>query len=163
MDQIIVHSSINHATLPRIKAFLSHLQIGPMSVRITAVQTYRSISNEQQARQTTVVQPNGSKQNEAAFGRPSYQVWRALTNILWGRLSRAPSISEQPLKHPHELGIELSTTVWAGNSALSRSDGDDGQPAAAPLPSEVLNRGENSARFWGVTVRSDIDVTYELA
>jgi hypothetical protein len=107
LDQLAIHLSLTHATLPRIQTFLSALQIGPITVQLPGTQ---------------------SKQLTTA---------RSISNRAWYPLSDRPSsISEQPLREQQERegggGIELSTIVYTGKEG----GGERGREGAESVSSE---------------------------
>lgn len=113
MDQIVVHLSIGHATLPRIQTFLSHLQIGGMSTNMSSGQggTQTTAQGRGSAAKATQDYLRRSK-----VGRTSEKAWSSLCSRLTGSLKRSSSISEQPLRHrQQQQGIELSTIVYSGD------------------------------------------------
>lgn len=113
MDQIVVHLSIGHATLPRIQTFLSHLQIGGMSTNMSSGQggTQTTAQGRGSAAKATQDYLRRSK-----VGRTSEKAWSLLCSRLTGSLKRSSSISEQPLRHrQQQQGIELSTIVYSGD------------------------------------------------
>jgi hypothetical protein len=154
MDQIVVHLSINHATLPRIQNFLSHLQIGPMSLHMTKTQNTAPTSR---VRNT---QPDKSQTNGHKAEPTTYKALNSLYNRLTGTISRSSSISEQPLRYRQERGIELSTIVYAGKGELDQQNAQSGRSAATSLSSDDLNREESSDQGRGVRMQKDISVTY---
>lgn len=57
--------------------------------------------------------------------------------------SKTPSISEHPLRLEPESGIEMSTTICAGDGESKQSDDNGGRqdpPGPAKLPSERLTK-----------------------
>jgi hypothetical protein len=112
MDQIVVHLSIGHATLPRIQTFLSHLQIGGISTNMSSGQsgTRTTAQGRVSAAKATQDYLRRSK-----VGQTSEKAWNSLCSRLTGSLKRSPSISEQPLRYrQQQQGIELSTIVCSG-------------------------------------------------
>jgi hypothetical protein len=155
MDQVVVHLSINHATLPRIQNFLSNLQIGPISVHMPAsqsgMQTATARSDQPKERRST-----GDKVEPT-----SHRAWNALRSHLTGTVSRKSSISEQPLRHEEDQGIELSTIVYTGKGGLEQRNGEHGRSAATSLSSDGLDRRGTRDQQGGVRVQKDVSVTYE--
>ncbi len=154
MDQVVVHLSINHATLPRIQTFLSHLQIGGMSTHMGASRSGpRTTSKERSsAAKTSENHLNGNK-----VGRASDKAWDSLRNRLTGSLNRTPSISEQPLTHQQQ-GIELSTIVYSGKSEAEQRNVE--QDRSAATSSEGLTREQSTDRLEGVRVQKDFQIVY---
>lgn len=164
MDQIVVHLSINHATLPRIQSFLSHLQVGPLIPETTVAQ---SASDRSKGRNGTGSRSNHSKyaklsQNDVnkSGSRQSSHVWSALYAGFNKGLGRAPSISEQPLRAERHDAIELSTMVHTGEDVHKEGKVHRVQSAAISLSSDSANQ-ENTTPLGGVRVRKDIQITYE--
>lgn len=166
MDQITVHLSINHATLPRIHTFLSHLQIGAMSIQIpatqgdtTAVAPESSVTaRKERAQQRATTQPNESQPKRDGKVRILGKIWNAVHDIVVGRLNRASSISEHPLKHYEE--IELSTTIFAGKSEPVAWIVESNRSVPILLSSEALIREDTTHPLGGVRVQKDIRVSY---
>jgi hypothetical protein len=158
MDQIVVHLSINHATLPRIQTFLSHLQIGGMSTHMGASRsgTRTTSKGRSSAAKTSQNHLNGNK-----VGRTSDKAWNSLCNRLTGSLNRTPSISEQPLRHQQQQGNELSTIVYSGKGKAEQRNVEQGRSAATSLSSEGLTREESTGRLGGVRVQRDFHVVYD--
>jgi hypothetical protein len=155
MDQIVVHLSINHATLPRIQTFLSHLQISSMSTHMGGA---RTTSKERSGTaKTTRKQLNGKK-----VERTSNKAWNPLSNCLTGSLNRTPSISEQPLRRPQQQqGIELSTIVCSGKGEVEQRYVEHGRSAATSLSSEGLTREGGTGWLGGVRVQREFHVVYD--
>jgi hypothetical protein len=163
MDQIVVHLSINHATLPRIQTFLSHLQIGGMSTHMGASRsgTRTTSKGRSSAAKASQNHLNGNK-----VGRTSDKAWNSLCNRLTRSLNRTPSISEQPLRQQQQQqqqqqGIELSTIVYSGKGEVEQRNVEQGQSAATSLSSEGLIREESTGRLGGVRVQRDFHVGYD--
>jgi hypothetical protein len=146
MDQIVIHLSINHATLPRIQTFLSHLQVDHMGIQMTAAYTNTPLSGE---RSNTAPFKDHPRQHATAHQsnahetrRTSYKGWNTLCTSLVGSLNRTPSISEQPLT---EQSIELSSTGFTrkGETAQKR-EWEHGRSAATSLSNEGVSSGDDS-------------------
>lgn len=168
MDQIVVHLSINHATLPRIQSFLAHLQVGPLIPEAAVAQ---SASDRSKGRSDTGSRCNHSKyamlsqkdvnsKSESNPGRPSSHVWSALCAGLNKGFAKAPSISEQPLRGERHEDIELSTMIHAGEDISKEGKVHGVQSAAISLSSDGGNQDRINSRG-GVRVRKDIQITYE--
>lgn len=157
MDQIVVHLSINHATLPRIQTFLSHLQIGGMSTHMGASRsgTRTTSKGRNSAAKISQNHLNGNK-----VERTSDKAWNSLCNCLTRSLNRTPSISEQPLRQQQQ-GIELSTIVYSGKGGAEQRNVEQGRSAATSLSSEGLTREESTGRLRGVRVQRDFYVVYD--
>jgi hypothetical protein len=157
MDQVVVHLSINHATLPRIQNFLSNLQLGPLRLDVSGSQS------GMQTATTRSGQPSKRKSTGHQAEPTSHRAWNALCNHLTGTVSRTSSISEQPLRHEREQGIELSTIVYTGKGGLEQRNAEHGRSAATSLSSDGLDRLGNRDQQGGVRVQKDISVTYDRA
>jgi hypothetical protein len=146
MDQIVVHLSINHATLPRIQNFLANLQLGPISVHVPA----SSHSDEQSKHQSAVHKLDPTSPT-------SQRAWNAICNHFTGTVS-VPSISEQPLRYQQERGgIELSTIVYSDKGEqLEQRNAENGRSEATSLSDEGLSRERSSGQRGRVRVQKDI-------
>jgi hypothetical protein len=154
MDQIVIHLSINYATLPRIQTFFSHLQVSHMGIQITAAyplsiersNTAPLKDHIQQHHTTTHRAQNHSNAHEAR--RSSYKAWNTLCTGLAGSLNRTPSISEQPLT---EQGIELSTTVFPGKGETGqrREWEEHGRSTATSLSNEAMGSEVSTGQLAG--------------
>lgn len=155
MDQIVVHLSINHATLPRIQTFLSHLQIGGMSTHMGASRGgIRTTSKGRSSAAKTT-------QDDLKVGRTSDKAWNSLCNRFTGSVNRTPSISEEPLRHQH--GIELSTIVYSGKDDATHRNMEQSRSAATSLSSsrEGLTREDIAGSLGGVRVQKEFHVVYD--
>lgn len=142
MDQIVVHLSICHATLPRIQTFLSHLQIGGMSTNMGSGQGgTRMIQGRSSAARSTRDYVRRSR-----LGQTSEKAWSSLCDRVTGSLKRSPSISEQPLRHrQQQQGLELPTIVYPGEDECEERNVELGRSLAVSLASKSLARdGSNS-------------------
>jgi hypothetical protein len=142
MDQIVVHLSINHATLPRIQSFLSHLQIDSLGSRVTVAQ---SDSNRDR-----------TKNSAATYRRFSKSAF--CTGINRG-VNKAPSISEQPLRCQQHEDVELSTLVDARKNVFTGGKMHHARSAATSLSNKGADR-ESKCQSEGVRVQKDIYITY---
>jgi hypothetical protein len=126
VDQLVVHLSINQATVPRVHVFLGSLQTGLLMTRITANQTSHSKRSGNNG--------NGfSNSNSSTFKKAiwsssnSSKLRSSLANIFTPKRSntqqKASSISENPLNLHPDQGIELSTSIYAGDQE-SRASSD---------------------------------------
>jgi hypothetical protein len=141
MDQIVIHLSINHATLPRIQIFLSNLQTGLLDMHVPV--TYR--------RSRDLQQPDRAKPRQDHKLRSGYGYWSSWrTRLSSMTSSKAPSISEHPLRLQPELGIELQTTVQA-EVRESRESSDNAL------------RGSEISRIDGVRVKKEVRMAYNTA
>jgi len=155
MDQIVVHLSINHATLPRIQTFLSHLQLGGMSTNMGAGRSgIRTTSKGRSSAAKTT-------QDVLKVGRTSDKAWNSLCNRLTGSLNRTPSISEEPLRQ--QQGIELSTIVYSGNGEAKHRHVEQSRSAATSLSSsrEGMTREDITGSLGGVRVQKEFHVVYD--
>jgi hypothetical protein len=143
MDQAAVFCSINHATLPRIKNFLSNLKTGGLSTHMSASRSGTSSTSKGGSSATKTDQ---SHLNENKVYQIFNNVSHKLRSCFRGSLNRSPSISELPLT---QQGIELST-IKAGQRNVEQD-----QSAAALLSSEVLTG------LGGVRVKTEIHVDYD--
>jgi hypothetical protein len=158
MDQIVVHLSINHATLPRIQNFLSHLQNGGMSFHMDAT---RSGLGPMSKRRSSAIQTGQSHSHGRAVEQASNNTWNSLRSRLTGSINRTPSISEQPLRFQPQTGIELSTIVYSGMGQLDQINLEQGRSAATSLSSEGLAREERAGGLGGVKVQTDVHMVYD--
>lgn len=156
MDQIVVHLSINHATLPRIQTFLSHLQIGSSSSKATGAHSSSNRGKTQSSSVAYVTHTSGSK-----IGQQSTKMLNVVCKKFKVGLAKAPSISEQPLRYEQQEDIELSTMVHAGKSALREGGAHEGPSATALISSEVVHEEEGSSQVDGVRVQKDIYIAYD--
>lgn len=165
MDQIVVHLSINHATLPRIQIFLANLQTATIGLqmpvdRISSTmgsKTPKSKSTQDDDEHPTITSRDRSKSK----GRWRYKSWHAIKDTISTKsTTKAPSISEHPLRLQPEQGIELSTTVYTGDGESTRSNGQQQSYGPATLPNEGLARDETRG---GVRVHKEIKMAYDRA
>jgi len=133
IDQVVVHLSINQATLPRVHVFLGNLQTGLLTTRITAKDRpkgtkgsrgpYSGNSSGLHSFKKAI-----SSKNAASSSKPHSN--SMLSGLFSSKRSsgynRKPgSISENPLNLHPENGIELSTSIYAGGDRPS-TNGSDG-------------------------------------
>ncbi|KAF2847929.1 hypothetical protein T440DRAFT_520366 [Plenodomus tracheiphilus IPT5] len=170
MDQIVVHLSINHATLPRIQNFLSHLQMGPINIFTVRGDTSASrakvdaAAGQVQAQQRAAAHTNESQSSSSRQGKPFYKAFSALYSSLAGPLRRASSISEQPLKEQPGQGIELQPrAVYTGKNNMEESNARNSQSAATSFSSDVSDRDDSTTQIGVVRVQHEIRLTYEKA
>ncbi|USP78385.1 hypothetical protein yc1106_05659 [Curvularia clavata] len=162
MDQIVVHLSINHATLPRIQNFLSHLQVGPLIPETTVAQSASDRSkggSRSNNSKYAKLSQNDANKSGPNIGRQLSHRWSTLYAGLNKGLGKEPSISEQPLRSERHEEIELSTMVYVGEDVHREGKVHRGQSAAISLSSDGAN--QDTATLGVVRVRKDIQVTYE--
>ncbi|KAF2107072.1 hypothetical protein BDV96DRAFT_606870 [Lophiotrema nucula] len=143
LDLIVMHLSINHATLPRVHVFLSNLQTGLLVTRLTT----NAISTNSKGSKRS---PDADDSCEtAADGRANSSRWKRWKRSRSGSYERpAParsrssrvlnllksidrsndtqkegSISESPLRLQPEHGIELSTQIYADADSTASGAG----------------------------------------
>jgi hypothetical protein len=170
MDQLVIHLSINHATLPRIHIFLSHLQTGLLDMHVPPSQnnTLHSRSktnpavydNDDHLHSPTVTRTGGRERR-----RSRYTAWNAIRSTLSSGSTKASSISEYPLRLQPEQGIELSTTIYTGDGESTRSMLPQQGSHVPPLPSEGLPKDyqEGKDTLGGVRVQKEIKMAWDSA
>jgi hypothetical protein len=140
MDQLVVHLSITHATLPRIQTFLANLQIGGISLPVEATshlsKTAQSSSNSAWTAFRAHLTPNPPRTSTSNT-----------------------STSELPLREREN--IELSTIVYTGKGEVEQKNAEHGRSGATSLSSEGLDRDGNAGKKRGVMVQRDVSVTYD--
>lgn len=137
MDQIVVHLSINHTTLPDIHNVLSSLHTGGMSTHMGAS---RGPTCEARDKAIKVGQDH---LNEDKVDEPSDKAWKFWYNgVAW----KMASISEERL---WQQDIELSTITRPGKGEVEQGNVEQGRTAATSLLSER------------VIVQTDIHILYE--
>ena len=174
MDQIVIHLSVNHATLPRIQIFLSNLQSGFLTMTIPVNDsTFNSKYSE--SHPTADNGDNSSPKTSRTGQRKSNgreRRWSKMKN--WSPLhtlvnkttsSKAPSISEHPLRLLPEQGIELSTTVYTGDNESTRSNIPQNVSHNPTLPKTGLGKeyGEGKDNLGGVRVQKEIEMAFNEA
>ncbi|KAF2742082.1 hypothetical protein M011DRAFT_490828 [Sporormia fimetaria CBS 119925] len=110
MDQLVVHVSLNHATLPRINAFLRNLQTGATVSRLQAHSGKAARTYGQSSRPM-----NSSNHDAKRSGFPRVTSYR----------NNSATSSEEHLQLDH--GNEMLTMVVA-NEAVSTSSADNPGP-----------------------------------
>jgi hypothetical protein len=140
MDQLVVHLSITHSTLPRIQTFLANLQIGGISLPVEAT-----------SHVSKTAQPT------------SNSAWTAFRVHLTSNPPRTStsniSTSELPLREREN--IELSTIVYTGKGEFEQRNTKHSRSGATSLSSEGLDRDRNTRNQGGVRVQKDVSVTYD--
>lgn len=125
MDQVILHLSLNHATLPRIHVFLSGLQTGLLVPRLTLadnVDVYTSPGTN--IRRTAQVSQDdmqsGSRQPRSGF----FSAFKPNTARHSVSLNDDAHGSKTQLKLHPEQGTEMSTFVTVGDGDSTSSAGN---------------------------------------
>jgi hypothetical protein len=167
MDQIVVHLSINHATLPRIHTFLAHLQTGLLDMHVPPSQNNTQISKSRtnptgHGDNDHLDSPTPTRSGGRERRRPKHTTWNAIRSTLSTKSSKASSISEYPLRLQPEHGIELSTTVYTGDGESTRSILPQNPSNVPPLPREGLPK-EDQDKLGGVRVQKEIKMAYDSA
>lgn len=134
MDLVVMHLSLNHATLPRVHVFLSNLQTGLLVTRLTTSAVNSNSKGSKRSPDADESLPlSGTDEREHS----SRWKWRSgpksngsrsrgrVLKLLRSNHSdnnKEGSISESPLRLQPEHGIELSTQIYAdGDSTASGS------------------------------------------
>lgn len=136
LDQVIVHLSINHATLPRVHVFLSNLQTGLLVTQLTtaAPTATRSKGSKRSgdagdADDAVPLSGTGTRDRSARWKPHGSLSRRKVLRMLnldrsgGGDAAKEGSISESPLRLQPEQGIELSTTIYADCGGSTGSAG----------------------------------------
>lgn len=142
LDQVVVHLSINQATLPRIHVFLSNLQTGLLVTQLTAgpanprkSKSKHSDPNDPNDPNDDSLQLSGTSEQERSTSRwrwsskPEGSLSRRKSKMLkmlqFDRSDndKEGSISESPLRLQPEQGIEMSTTIYADGRSTNSASG----------------------------------------
>jgi hypothetical protein len=167
MDQIVVHLSTNHATLPRLQIFLSQLQIGPMSIQAPVLKGDASTSRfwHNVATHTNQLPQEGTSQlsrkqpNRTGIGQVLHNACNAVCNSLTLPLKRAHSISEEPLQCQQDIELR-PTTVCVRERACAQKTSQNNLSPAASLPSDSSNGEDGTNAIEGVRVTHEFSVSY---
>ncbi|PVH99995.1 hypothetical protein DM02DRAFT_655868 [Periconia macrospinosa] len=152
LDQVVVHLSINHTTLPRIHVFFSNLQTGLLVTQVTARgENSRSKGSKQTDEQE---RSSGWKWSNKSRGSLSKSKMIKMLRIDRSERRKEGSISESPLRLQPEQGIELSTTIYAERCSTSSASGKNEdremwnqESTSSGLPSTTLPK--SLSRFNG--------------
>lgn len=123
MDQAVVHVSLNHATLPRVHAFLANLQTGLLASRLTkdnnvTIGSYGTGLNYGSAK--TMNETQGSKVGKSGFFRSMRQ--NGPRQSVSMHVDAHDSETQLRLQPDH--GNELSTFVTVGDAESTSSAGN---------------------------------------
>ncbi|KAF2257797.1 hypothetical protein CC78DRAFT_549644 [Lojkania enalia] len=181
-DQVAVHLSINHATLPRVHVFLGNLQTGLLVTRITtsAVNTGSKGSKpSRDADETLVLSGTDDKERSSRWkwrfttsgSRSTSRMMKLILKSDRSDTNEEASLSESPLRLQPEQGIELSTTIYAdGDSTASAKGRDDSRyelnrqtistrGSITALPNEYMSRHSNIT----INVHKTVEMKTELS
>lgn len=121
MDQVVVHLSLNHATLPRIHVFLSNMQTGLLIPRLTIADNVDLTTHCSNLRTTSKnIQKeihSGSKAVCPAFFNP----FRSNTGRPSVSVNEDAHGSKTQLRLQPEHGNEMSTFVTGGDNESTSS------------------------------------------
>ncbi|KAH8711967.1 hypothetical protein GQ44DRAFT_714188 [Phaeosphaeriaceae sp. PMI808] len=148
LDQVVVHLSINHATLPRVHIFLSNLQTGLLVTRLTTSAVNTNSKGSKHSRDADASLPLSGTDER---GRSSHWKWRQKSDGSFSKrklmkllkldhddTTKEGSISESPLRLQLEQEFELSTTIYT----------DDDSSASRGGKNETRRAGINKHEQW---------------
>jgi hypothetical protein len=136
LDQVIVHLSINHATLPRVHVFLSNLQTGLLVTRLATNAVNRNSKGSKRSRDADASLPlngSGERRRRSQWNwsqKPDRSVSKGKVMKLLepdhNEIIKEGSISESTLRLQGDQDFELVTTIYADHdTSASRGRKND--------------------------------------